>query len=108
MPAILGSGDHRYRVVENWAKLPQGWTLSDVAAVAVDNPAVETLRVTKEEGFLHRLLIPLLGMPLGEFWNLEELARACRARSRHEFLFFSVPLKIPRGAGSPGNGLAIL
>jgi kynurenine formamidase len=79
-----------------------------VAAVAVDNPAVETLRVTKEEGFLHRLLIPLLGMPLGEFWNLEELARACRARSRHEFLFLSVPLKIPRGAGSPGNGLAIL
>src|SRR6202021_592826 len=37
MPAILGSGDHRYRVVENWAKLPQGWALSDVASVAVDS-----------------------------------------------------------------------
>ena len=37
MPTILGSGEHRYRVVENWAKLPQGWTLSDVASVAVDS-----------------------------------------------------------------------
>jgi hypothetical protein len=25
MSAILGSGEHRYRVVENWAKLPAGW-----------------------------------------------------------------------------------
>jgi DNA-binding beta-propeller fold protein YncE len=37
MPTILGSDEHRYRVVENWAKLPDGWTLSDVASVAVDS-----------------------------------------------------------------------
>ena len=37
MPTILGSGEHRYRVVENWAKLPDGWSLTDVAAVAVDS-----------------------------------------------------------------------
>ena len=37
MPAILGSGDHRYRVVENFAKLPDGWSLTDVASVAVDS-----------------------------------------------------------------------
>jgi DNA-binding beta-propeller fold protein YncE len=37
MPTILGSDEHRYRVVENWAKLPGGWTLSDVASVAVDS-----------------------------------------------------------------------
>jgi len=34
---FLGSGEHRYRVVENWAKLPDGWELGDVAAVAVDS-----------------------------------------------------------------------
>ena len=33
---VLGSGKHRYRVVENWAKLPEGWEFKDVAAVAVD------------------------------------------------------------------------
>ena len=37
MSAILGSGKHRYRVVENWAKLPPGWEFRDVAAVAVDS-----------------------------------------------------------------------
>src|SRR6201985_162575 len=37
MKNILGSGEHRYRVVENWAKLPDGLQLSDVASVAVDS-----------------------------------------------------------------------
>jgi len=37
MPVIVGSGEHRYRVVENWAKLPDGWNLADVASVAVDS-----------------------------------------------------------------------
>jgi hypothetical protein len=37
MTAVLGSGEHRYRVVENWAKLPEGWEFKDVAAVAVDS-----------------------------------------------------------------------
>jgi DNA-binding beta-propeller fold protein YncE len=37
MSAVLGSGEHRYRVVENWAKLPDKWEFMDVAAVAVDS-----------------------------------------------------------------------
>ena len=37
MPAILGTGEHCYRVVEDWAKLPKGWELTDVASVAVDS-----------------------------------------------------------------------
>jgi DNA-binding beta-propeller fold protein YncE len=37
MPAFLGTGDYRYRVVENFAKLPDGWQLTDVASVAVDS-----------------------------------------------------------------------
>jgi hypothetical protein len=37
MPTILGSGEHRYRVVESWAKLPDRWNLTDVASVAVDS-----------------------------------------------------------------------
>ena len=37
MSTTLGSGEHRYRVVENWAKLPEGWRLTDVASVAVDS-----------------------------------------------------------------------
>src|SRR5262245_25251840 len=37
MSVILGSGEHRYSVVENWAKLPDGWSFKDVAAVGVDS-----------------------------------------------------------------------
>jgi len=34
---VLGTGEHRYCVVQNWAKLPDGWQLTDVASVAVDS-----------------------------------------------------------------------
>jgi DNA-binding beta-propeller fold protein YncE len=37
MATILGSGNYRYEVQEDWAKIPDGWTFTDVAAVAVDN-----------------------------------------------------------------------
>src|ERR1051325_1028089 len=37
MSVVLGSGDYRYRVVEGWGKLPDGWNLTDVGAVAVDS-----------------------------------------------------------------------
>ncbi len=37
METILGGGEHRYRVVENWAQLPAGWEFKDAAAVAVDS-----------------------------------------------------------------------
>ncbi|HEX4986639.1 MAG TPA: peptidyl-alpha-hydroxyglycine alpha-amidating lyase family protein [Burkholderiales bacterium] len=36
MSDIVGSGNYRYKVIQDWAKLPDGWTFTDVAAVAVD------------------------------------------------------------------------
>lgn len=36
MGVVLGSGDYTYRVEEHWLKLPAGWAIGDVAAVAVD------------------------------------------------------------------------
>src|SRR5207237_10564798 len=37
MPIILGTGAHRYEVVDRWAKLPPGREFNaDVAAVGVD------------------------------------------------------------------------
>ena len=37
MGTILGEGEHRYEVVENWGKLPPGLRYSEVAAVGVDS-----------------------------------------------------------------------
>ncbi|MBO0688178.1 MAG: LLM class flavin-dependent oxidoreductase [Candidatus Dormibacteraeota bacterium] len=78
-----------------------------VAAVAADNPALEVVPTVREEGFLHRLLIPLLGMPIGELWDLEGLAEACRRRGRHTFLLTSAPLNLPGGVGTPANAYAV-
>jgi DNA-binding beta-propeller fold protein YncE len=36
MTVVLGSGEFRYEVRNDWAKLPDGWGFNDVAAVAVD------------------------------------------------------------------------
>jgi DNA-binding beta-propeller fold protein YncE len=36
MSVILGEGDFRYRVAENWAHLPDGWSFKEVASVGVD------------------------------------------------------------------------
>jgi len=36
MTLIVGDGEYKYEVVENWAKLPPGWSFKEVAAVGVD------------------------------------------------------------------------
>lgn len=79
-----------------------------VAAVACDNPALEALPVDRAVGFLHYRLIPLLGMPVGEFWALGELSRACRQAGRYDFMLSSAPLYLPGGVGSPANAYAVL
>jgi hypothetical protein len=34
---IVGSGDYRYRVNADWAKLPDGWSFKEVGGVGVDS-----------------------------------------------------------------------
>src|SRR5205809_7501975 len=36
MAIEVGTGDYRYRIIEDWAKLPDGWSFKEVAAVGVD------------------------------------------------------------------------
>lgn len=78
------------------------------AAVAADNPAVEVLPGDPAVGSLHRRLIPALGMPLGELWDLDDLAESCAAERRYECCVVSVPLRVPGGVASPANVMAIL
>lgn len=37
MAEVLGSGDYRYEPVPGWGQLPEGWSLKEVGAVAVDS-----------------------------------------------------------------------
>ena len=36
MGSVVGSGEYKYEVIENWGTLPDQWTFHEVAAVAVD------------------------------------------------------------------------
>ncbi|HEY5639380.1 MAG TPA: cyclase family protein [Dehalococcoidia bacterium] len=79
-----------------------------VAAVAADNPALEAWPPRPETGgFMHWRLIPLLGMPIGELWDLDGLAADCADDGLYVFLFTSAPLNVPGGVGSPPNAMAI-
>jgi DNA-binding beta-propeller fold protein YncE len=36
MTKIVGSGEYRYECVENWGKLPEGWSFKEIGAVGTD------------------------------------------------------------------------
>lgn len=84
-----------------------------IAAAASDSPALEvmppprTADSMESDDLLHFHLLSFFGMPIGEMWNLEELAEDCARDGRYEFFFTSAPLNIPGGVGSPPNALAI-
>jgi hypothetical protein len=99
------------------------WDLH-ISAIGCDNPAVEvwppgstaTAELDAEvradrrrlhEIFTHTLLLPMLGLPLGELWDLEALAADCAADGVYECCFTSAPLNLPAGVASPPNALAI-
>jgi len=99
------------------------WDLH-IAAVAADNPAVElwppAANLTREERrearadpdrahevFLHYSLLPLLGLPLGELWDLGPLAGACAGDGRWTCLLTSAPLNLRAGVASPPNAIAM-
>jgi kynurenine formamidase len=82
------------------------WNLH-VAAAAADNPGLDAWPPTPERGWMHFHLLPLLGIPIGELWYLEDLAADCAQDGVYEFMLTSAPLNIPGGVGSPPNALAI-
>jgi hypothetical protein len=58
-------------------------------------------------GLMHPTLIALLGLCIGELWDLENLARACAADGRWDCMVTCKPLNLVGGVGSPANAMAI-
>ena len=48
------------------------------------------------------------GVALIDNAYLESLAAVCADERRYEFMFMALPLRIPRGTGSPANPIALL
>lgn len=58
-------------------------------------------------GLLHQWMLAGWGVPIGELFDLEALARKCAELGRWSFFVSSVPLKVPGGVASPPNAIAI-
>jgi kynurenine formamidase len=79
----------------------------EFAAVAVDNPGVEVLPRDASKPYLHARILPMMGMPMGEFFTFEPLRAAAEQDGRYSCFVCSVPLNLPRAVGSPANAVAI-
>ncbi|WP_052223463.1 cyclase family protein [Novosphingobium malaysiense] len=81
------------------------------AALVSDNEAVEVSPDFQQENAhgirvpLHNLCLFKLGIPLGEFFLLSDLADWLRANGRSRFLFTAPPLRLPGAVGSPVTGV---
>jgi kynurenine formamidase len=100
------------------------WDLH-IAAIGADNPGVEVWPQgtgqdadhvadvkanhpeMMHEVFAHSMLLPMLGIPLGELFDLSALAADCAADGRYACMFVSAPLNIPHGVATPPNAIAI-
>jgi kynurenine formamidase len=58
-------------------------------------------------GVMHNVLIALLGFPLGELWDLDDLAERSACDGSWDCLVVASPLNLTGGTGSPANAVAI-
>lgn len=82
----------------------------DVSAVATDTIAVEVFQPEDADARrypVHCGALIDLGLPLGEFWVLDELAEECADTGHHDVMLVAPPLHIPHAVGSPLNPIAI-
>ncbi|KAL4929671.1 uncharacterized protein BDV17DRAFT_53640 [Aspergillus undulatus] len=84
------------------------------AAIASDSPSFEPAPLVRQDGgvnheeTVHQWCLSNWGMPIGEYFDLEELGEYCKSKGRWSFFLSSVPLKVPGGVASPPNAIAIL
>ena len=79
-----------------------------IAAVGTDCPAVEPWPWDfKNEGALHYRTLSMLGLPIGEQFELDALGEDCAHDKRYEFMLVSVPMNLEGGIASPPNAVAL-
>ncbi|WP_231943461.1 cyclase family protein [Hydrogenophaga crassostreae] len=81
----------------------------EVAAIATDTWGCEVIPNESNYTFQpwHMMVIPMMGITMGEIFYLEELAKDCAADGVYEFLFVAPTLPITGAVGSPINPQAV-
>lgn len=81
----------------------------EIAAICSDTWGVE-VRPNRTTGInqpWHWLVIPAIGITMGEMFYLKDIAEYCASEKVYEFFFCAPPLNITGGTGSPINPQAV-
>lgn len=80
-----------------------------IAAICCDTWGCEVRPNESEEAFQpwHWVVIPMMGITMGEIFYLKDLAEDCAKDKVYEFLFCAPPLPITGAVGSPINPMAV-
>ena len=87
-----------------------GWLHSrEIAAIATDTWGFEVRPNEFDNAFqpLHQIVIPNMGLFVGELWDLDALAADCAADGRYDFFLVAAPIPFTGAVGAPVNPLAI-
>jgi kynurenine formamidase len=81
----------------------------DIAAICSDTWGCEVRPNESKDANQpwHWVVIPAIGISMGEIFYLKDLAEDCAADRVYEFFFTAPPLHLPGGAGSPINPQAV-
>jgi kynurenine formamidase len=107
-----GWGDYAGGPAPGLSLTTAGWLhRTEIAAIATDTWGFE-VRPNEFDAPafqpLHQVVIPNMGLTIGEMWNLDALADACARGGRYDFQLSAAPLPITGAVGSPINPIAIL
>lgn len=87
-----------------------GWLhRTEIAALATDTWGMEVVPTDLPGAGLplHQIVIPNMGLFVGEIWDLESLAEDCAADGVYEFLLTAPPLKVTGAVGAPVHPVAM-
>jgi kynurenine formamidase len=91
-----------------------GWLhRTEIAAIATDTWGFEVRPNEFPDAFqpLHQVVIPNMGLLVGEMWDLDALAEDCAPENGgdgvYEFLLAAPPLKVTGAVGAPLNPVAV-
>ncbi|NND49934.1 MAG: cyclase family protein, partial [Rhizobiales bacterium] len=81
----------------------------EIAAICADTWGCEVRPNESNQAFQpwHWVVIPMIGISMGEIFNVKELADDCREDGTYDFFFCAPPLPITGAVGSPINPQAI-
>jgi kynurenine formamidase len=105
-----GWGDYAGGPAPGLSFTTAGWLhRTEIAAIATDTWGFEVRPNEFEHAFqpLHQVVIPHIGLLVGEMWDLESLAEDCAADGVYEFWLTAAPLPITGAVGSPVNPIAV-